>query len=138
MLKKTFCLMLAVMLLACSCAFAGEEEAAAYDRFYVTAVIIDEAGNAVLTGTLGAIDLTNEAEPGFFGFGPEDEVSFPLAEGCEIWVPEDVMNAGENTLCGDIAAWFAGADAAQPFYAEFAVDESGALIYLAYIYYPFN
>lgn len=137
MLKKTLGFVLALTLLFCSAAFA-EEAGAPYDRFYVTAAVIDEAGNAVLTGTLGAIDLTNEAEPGFFGFGQEDEISLPLAEGCEIWVPADADPVGENTLCADIAAWFGGVNAGHPFYAEFALDESGALIYLAYIYYPFN
>ena len=150
-MKKAICLLLA-MLLLCTCALAEGYEgptAAAmqlnpngYDRIMVTDIFsnTDEGINSgiCVQGCFGTIGLENEAEPEFVGFDPEETVTLGLAEGCMIFMPEDVLNPVSNVLVEDLEAWYALYGQGNTFYAEFEIDENGNLAYLAFIYYSFN
>ncbi len=169
-MKKVLCMALALLLLAGNAAWA---EGAAilnpngYDLLEVTDVYtnddseigpdgeeIPHAESLTLQGVFGTVqyppadaprDYENDGME-WIGFDPEETVCLTLAPGCEIWMPEDMLNPVENVRVDDLQAWYDAANAQMAdylsedessftFYADFVMNDDGELTKIEYRYF---
>ena len=173
-MKKLFCILLSLLLLA-GCAALAEGAAIlnpnGYDLLKITDVFtnddsemgegdveIPHAESLTLQGAFGAItyptldDTASEGESEgmeMAGFAPEDTVCLTLAENCELWMPEDLLNPVENIRIDDLQAWYDAAnvqmadylaedEGSYSFYATFEMNDDGELTKLEYCYFDWN